>query len=234
MACEKCENGYIYIEEEAKKCECLKAFQKKVKFNMLLGRSGLSVGDKRPFEEYSGEKSAENIKNLIKFLVDYPNGFRKEASFYLWSSLNGTQKTTIAKNILITLLEKGYSGKFILFGEFVNLLLSKERDEEARKEVEFLQKCDVLVLDDCFMKSKVTIFNSGYQFSFIDQFLRKRLEIDKKNTIFTSNVPIEKIESEGFTKDVQSLLHRLISVRGGEMSFDDRLRFAIKNMFDGE
>ena len=81
------------------------------------------------------------------------------------------------------------------------------------------------------MKSKVTLYSTGYQFSFIDQFIRRRLESDKKNIIFTSNVPISKISTEGFTKDVQDVLYRNISVKKGELSFNDRYNFKIESMF---
>ena len=38
-------------------------------------------------------------------------------------------------------------------------------------------ECDFLIIDDSFDKKKATIFKSGYQIPFLDEFLRTRLEI---------------------------------------------------------
>ena len=72
-----------------------------------------------------------------------------------------------------------------------------------------------------FDKDKILIYKSGYQLSFLDRFLRRRIESLGLNTIFTSNVPIEEIESNGFSYDIQNLIERSVKLRGGLMEFKD-------------
>ena len=65
------------------------------------------------------------------------------------------------------------------------------------------------------IKINVQVFRSGWNNSFIDRFLRKRLEMLQLNTIFTSTFKIEDIEKNGFSYDLQNLIERTILFKKG-------------------
>ena len=69
-----------------------------------------------------------------------------------------------------------------------------ERQNELSKSVEQYRDVDLLIIDECFDKKKMTLYQSGWQLSFLDSFLRERMEQNKKATIFISNVYLSMIE----------------------------------------
>jgi DNA replication protein DnaC len=72
-----------------------------------------------------------------------------------------------------------------------------------------LRSVDFLVIDDAFDPKKSTLYKSGYQFSFLDTFLRYRLETLSRATCFTSNVPVEEIV-KSWTPSIASLVMRSV------------------------
>ena len=90
--------------------------------------------------------------------------------------------------------------------------------------------CDFLIIDEAFDLKKSTIFASGYQIHYLDNFIRNRFEINKKSIIFISNVLPRDIASippsrpkeaprEGFGQSLQSLVER--NVRESTLMFND-------------
>lgn len=51
-----------------------------------------------------------------------------------------------------------------------------EREEEVEQKVAAWRDAPFLVIDECFTKGQVTLFQSGYQKAFINTFLKYRLE----------------------------------------------------------
>lgn len=220
IPCNKCSNGYIINVKDgvAKKCSCLKLFQQKSKINIELERANIKDFN-LTFEDYVGKKSCSNIYKLKQYCEK--NELKTNSHLYFYGS-NGTQKTTVAKIILKEYILQGKSAKFILMSDLLDILTDVFSSSPTREsELEHLRNVDILVIDDAFDNKKVTMYKSGYQLSFIDRFIRTRIEVIKKNTIFTSNVAINDIVKNGFTSDIENLLQRSIVIRGGYFLFED-------------
>ncbi len=128
---------------------------------------------------------------------------------YIWSSKNGTQKTTLAATIGKELAEQGHFVEFILMSELTRLLTSEDfRDYNERTDR--VRYCDVLIIDDSFDTRKMTVYKSGYQIPYLDTFLRNRLEGKRQSTIFTSNVHPESINEEVFGTSLVRLVNRSV------------------------
>lgn len=217
--CERCSNGYIYTNDIAIRCDCLKEYQRQLKFEISLMKAGLENFSLN-FNHYKG-RHKESRDKLIQYCENINSKYSTNSHLYLIGK-NGTQKTTMAKCLLAECVYRGKSGKFILMSDLVDILTDVYSDNPTRNsELEYLRTVDILVIDDAFDKNKVTLYRSGYQLAFIDRFIRNRIEVSKLNTIFTSNVPISDIQKNGFTYDIQNLLERSIKVRDGELEFID-------------
>jgi len=220
IPCTKCKQGYIYSSDSVIKCSCLKQYQSQVLFELRLEKAGLKDFN-LTFKDYKGRDLLRNIPKLEKYCSHIQTDFRYNSHLYL-TGINGTQKSTLAKVILLNVISQGLTGKFILMSDLLDILTDVYSDDPRRQtELDYLLSVDVLCIDDAFDKHKVLLFKSGYQLSFVDRFIRSRIEIHHRNIIFTSNVEIDKIADNGFTKDVQDLLYRSIKVRNGELLFND-------------
>ncbi len=162
---------------------------------------------KYSFDDYKGEDLKGNLPKLKKFVDNFDAA--KGVHLFLWSKKNSTQKSTMASIVAMELLQKGYKVRFLLMSELVPHLTNEQFKEESQKYVAELSDIDFLVIDDSF-DDKVKIYKSGYQISFIDSFLRQRLEVEGLNTCFTSNTPIESI-GEKFDRHIQALLERTVT-----------------------
>ena len=177
--------------------------------------------------------NSEDKISAIKQYIYYFSTHNKNSSLYLWSTRNGTQKTTTASIIGKELIKKGFSCKFILMSDLSKLLLNESFSEEDKMEIDALFRVDFLIIDDSFDPKKVTIYKSGYQISFLDSFLRKRMESLGKTICFTSN--FKEIDEKIFGISLKSLIDRevkklefKIPYKGITSSFD------IDKIFDTE
>jgi DNA replication protein DnaC len=167
-------------------------------------------------EQYRGEDKHENIPKIKKYINEFERF--KNINLYFWSRGNASQKTTIAKNIIAELCLKGYTCRFILMADLLPLLQTETFNNGTEsKIINKLRSVDFLVIDDAFDPQKSTLYKSGYQFSFLDTFLRYRLETLNKATCFTSNVPISEID-ESWTPSIANLIKRNIPT---PMEFSD-------------
>lgn len=221
--CDKCDNGYIYVtnssgERAVQRCKCYTDYLLKARLDMVLSRSGLSVDaligtpDKGyfPIEEYQGRDAAGNLPKVKKYVERFADRF-KGVHLYLWGD-NGTQKSTVATWIMVQLGLRGYQVRTVLMTDLINLLMDENFDEEKEGRVKDLREADFLFIDDAFdAVRKQTLYKSGYQLSFIDTFLRMRLERTPRATIFTSNVPVGSIE-DSFGKSIRTLIERNVHV----------------------
>lgn len=152
-------------------------------------------------------------RSIPRKLTQYVEGFSdryRNVHLYFWSHENGTQKTTMASITGNLLLKKGFSVRFILMGDLLTLLTEHEDKEEMAERRKDLLDCDFLIIDDSFDRKKATIYKSGYQISFLDIFLRDRLERLRKATCFTSNFSLDEIDEEVFGISLKSLVKRSI------------------------
>lgn len=219
-SCDKCKKGFLIEtddneDEVAIPCLCLIKYKKKELLRLNLFKSSISYDIlEYNIDSYIGELSLDHIKKLKNFVKDFELKF-KHINLYLWSKKNSTQKTTVAKWIAKSLIEKNLSVEFILMNNLVKYLqiVSFENKEDKFDKIkEIVNQCytvDFLIIDDSFDINKVTLYKSKYQLSFLDSFLRERLEQYRKSTCFTSNVPINEI-GKNFGKSIEKLVERNI------------------------
>jgi hypothetical protein len=159
-------------------------------------------------DTYIGEDEFNNIPKLKKYCEEFKKSFL-HIHLYLWSRINGTQKSTCAKDIIVRLAKQGVKSKFVLMDSLIKTLVDAERDDESKQKSREWLAAEFLVIDECFAKGQVTLFKSGYQVAFLNTFLKERLEVFKRATCFTANAPIEDIGQE-WGVSIQSLVDRSI------------------------
>ncbi len=177
-------------------------------------------------KSYVGKDVDKNLTKINQYIDKFEDKF-KNISLYFWSKENSTQKTTIASFIGKELIKKGFSVYFILMSTLVKLLSTIETNDENSRLINHLLSVDYLIIDDAFDTEKSHVYKSKWQLPFIDEFLRSRLEINKKATCFTSNVDIDAIMNS-YNKSIYALIKRNVSV----MNFKDSV--FMKNNFDIE
>jgi hypothetical protein len=168
------------------------------------------IGEAAPYglDTYIGEDQFNNIPKLRKYCEEFKTKYSR-IHLYLWSKVNGTQKSTCAKDMIIRLAEQGIRGKFVLMDSLIKTLVEADRDEDAKQKSTEWLTADFLVIDECFAKGQITLFKSGYQLAFVNTFLKERLEVFRRATCFTANLPIEEIGQE-WGPGIQSLIDRSI------------------------
>jgi DNA replication protein DnaC len=231
VPCGNCIDGYIEHGDTVEPCSCRIEYQLKVKTMEGLKKAGISHLDYDILiDNYLGPDEAGNIPKIKKYISEYRTRFYENSSLYFYGT-NGTQKTTMAKYVLKEVIKQGFSGKFILMGTLMDILTDTFEKENPLIIKEYLM-CDLLVIDDAMADNKVVLYKSGYQIPFLDKFLRERLETLRKNIIFTSNVAINKIKTDKFSKDIQDLLERNISMKKGELQFNDSYKGYLESFDD--
>lgn len=218
--CGKCNQGWLLNEETsyAYKCDCLIKYQKQATLDLYKSKAGI----------LNHEIGTENLKlknkDLLSKIRYYANNIdgkmNKNCHLYLCGK-NNSSKTFSAKSILHDACEKSIDCKFVIMGDLIDMISDSFAEESKSKEIDKYLNCKLLVVDDAFDKKKITLFKSSYQIPFLDRFIRKRLETLQLNTIFTSNVSIDNIESNGFSQDIQNLIERTVKNRGGYLEFND-------------
>jgi DNA replication protein DnaC len=99
--------------------------------------------------------------------------------------------------------------------------MKAERDEDIQTQIEKLTEVDLLIIDESFMKERVTIYRSGYQLSFLDTFLRNRIQSNKRGVIFISNISMDDIDKNIFGEGLIDLVKRNVTLNNGNMLFED-------------
>jgi hypothetical protein len=176
------------------------------------------IGEISPYglDTYIGEDKSSNIPKLKKYCNEFKTNYF-HTHLYLWSRVNGTQKSTCAKDIIVRLAKQDIKSKFVLMDTLIKTLIEAERDEDSKQRSREWLATDFLVIDECFTKGQITLFKSGYQLAFTNTFLKERLEVFRRATCFTANVPIEDIGRE-WGDGIQSLVDRSIAT---PMLFND-------------
>lgn len=232
-SCGTCHNGWKFridknSEETAIKCSCLKKYQQEQLIIIGLEKANISIKvlDFDLQKDYIGNDDEEHIPKLVKYIDEFKDRYSK-ISLYLWSEQNSTQKTTVASIIGKELIMKKFKVKLILMDTLIKLLQDASFDKEKELLANQYASADLLIIDDCFDRAKMTVYKSGYQFAFIDSFLRHRLEVSNKATIFTSNVCPTTI-SQSFNISIEKLINRNVY----SMEFKDSVE--LKNDFNPE
>lgn len=117
---------------------------------------------------------------------------------YLWSTENGSGKTSIAALIAKEALRYGRTVFFEESSRLKGMLINKEQFEEGTSIEERMMMVDVLILDDVGKEYRTS---SGYAENVIETLVRARVQ-KVKTTIMTGNVhpkDMKKIYSEDFS-----------------------------------
>lgn len=159
-------------------------------------------------DDYIGE-DRDKLKKLKIYVEKFEEKFNR-IHLYFWSKENNTQKTTTASTVGKLLLEKGFSVQFVLMSNLIKLLSQESFRDDFVDELNTYRDCDFLIIDDSFDSRKATIFKSGYQIPFLDEFLRTRMEVNRRAICFTSNLSIEEIDDKLFGVSLKNLIKRNI------------------------
>lgn len=256
IACRKCAGkgiggkttGFIYDKETniSKECACHIQYREQNSLTERLRRSGVGneslVLDYDIDRDYVGEKSKQTIAKIKFFLKKFKEKDPRyhHVMLYIYGA-NGTQKTTIAKyitrEILATVKDEEnkfqksyYRATFISMNDLIKQLTQMNNNDDEANQTDLYKRIlasDVLVVDECFDKEKVTIYKSGYQIPYLDSFLRKWMSDATKSIIFVSNVEPSEIEKNGYSHSIQDFVERQILIDKSTFSLEDNY---IENM----
>lgn len=188
-----------------KECECHKRWRMNELLNYKCKQSN-TVTD-LTFDSYVGEQSIEDI-NALKSIVNNPKKYLTKQNIYIYGT-NGTQKTSMVQVLGKELLRTN-SVQYILMNDLLSNLIGNYNDTDNSKLL-FAEHCkdvDFLIIDECFDKTKVTIYQSGYQIPYLDSFLRERYDVRKKPTIFVSNIAPSGIDIEKYGASIKNFIER--------------------------
>lgn len=180
--------------------------------------------------DYIGNKSLEQVNKCVKYVQHFEDKFYNKCLYFYGDS--GTQKTTVAQWIAKKLIETKKTVKYVTMNSLVKDLTQEQFSDEAKERLDCIRNTDLIIMDRAFDKSQVTLYNSGYQLSFLDSFLRDRIEIQQKAIIIISNNPISDISKHKFNADIQDLIHRFVLPIEGSLLFEDH--YSQKELFDAK
>jgi len=236
-SCNKCNNGIIKIDENTvKECVCKKKWRESQLLEIKMRKSNIPYSNFIPQfdleKSYKGLDTNKNIPKLLEFTDNYKR-FKSETLYFYGG--NGTQKTTIAAWVAHKLLKQKYTVEYITMKRLVDLLLPDFINNNSDR-INILKKADLLIIDESFDKNKLAIYKSGYQLSFLDDFVRERIQAYGKSNIFISNVAISGIHQNNFSVSLQDLMHRNCALNGCYLKFEDNYlehckQFDIKSIF---
>lgn len=215
----------VEIHEE---CECHIKWRKSVELESKAKRAGLNPKwiNFKP-SDYIGTKSLNNFKRLQKYTEvfikpenDEIKAAIESSNLYIYGP-NGTQKTTILNWVGYEMLKNNKTVKYILMNDLIKMLQKADRNEELQEKIEKILNVDCLIIDEAFMKERVTLFSSGWQISFIDSFLRNRMQGKNKGVIFISNISLDEIDETRFGTGIKDLVSRNVKLSNGELLFED-------------
>lgn len=214
--------GYYWTDGKftaVKKCNVRKRWEKERDLDIDCEVSGLTT--EHTWDSYKGDKSLGNIAKMKRYVEEHDRFGGK--SLYVYG-MNSTQKTSMCKVMGKELVRNGYKVRFLLMQELVDILcgcddFDMDKSSASEKRKAELLDVDYLILDECFDKSKVTVYKSGYQLPYLDTFLRKRLESYHKPIVFISNVEPSRIEDSGYGASIHALVNR--NTVGALLEFKD-------------
>jgi hypothetical protein len=231
--------GYFYVKsnppypDKIKECRCHLKWSQNNLIRLRTASTGIWSNDQaleyNPMSDYAGNSS----RYSMRVLVTYANQFEKykDVTFYLYGR-NSTQKTTLAQWVGLTLMRSGYQVKYVTMNGLIESLQHNFGDTRIDYTIDY-SKYDCLIIDESFDVNKVSIYKSGYQFPFLDNFLRERIQPGNLSTIFISNIDPQSIVDEGFPLSIQELVVRNTLRKGTALAFEDNYE-AVTSRFNFE
>lgn len=225
--CPNCKHqGFFLLEGKAVKCQCRVEYENMLRIINRYLESGLlnEQSSEEQFNfiknyelgKYKGKDELGNIEKIKKYIDYFEDRYRAINLFF--SGGIGTQKTTVSKYILSSLIKKNLTGYYILANDLICVLIDSTRNEEKLDFVKKIQTCDCLIIDE-MSEDKIITYASGWQRVNFFPFLKTRLETIRKATIFISNSNISDIGNY-FSGSIQDLIQR--EVPDQTMVFKDR------------
>jgi DNA replication protein DnaC len=182
------------------------------------------------FDSFPWEKSKPQVDNCRKYALECKEEKFKDVSLYLYGG-NSSGKTTVACSIAKEFIRKGLRVKFILAGSLAEMLMKKSSyttDEEIKDKIEDLKNSDLVIIDDCFDRTKSIMWKSDSKnliISVWDSFLRDILSRQVR-VIITSNIlPLEIQNIYG--KSMYELIDRNFVLQ----KFEDSVKYVKKDKF---
>ena len=201
--------GEVVSTRSVEKCVCIKSWEMSYKLYIKCIKSGLNKSDlDYDISTYYGSPL------IPRAVQGFIRSFKSKSStnIFFHGTVN-TQKSTIARYMSRELIKRGLKTKYILMDSLIKTLIKSHDHDEAIKEaavenIESYLQADFLVIDESFDKERITLYKSNYQLPFLTTFLKDRLEVIKKSTVFISNKTPKEISQQGFTEALQSLIIR--------------------------
>ena len=219
IKCDKCnKDGFITTENGAIKCNCRQHFEQELKTSDVLSRSGL-LNENSTYEDfkklidfdwsnYRGKDENGNLKKLQKFVDEFDSDKKpfKHLHCYVWGK-QGTQKSYTMKGVLTKLAIKGKSVYYIFAKDLINLIIDSDRDETAKKKLDYIMNVDCLALDE-FDTQRIASWKSNYKENILLVPLKNRMEVTRKSTWIISNLSIDEQKETSFGELYYDLLKR--------------------------
>lgn len=231
VKCDKCDsNGFVIKNSMATKCDCRKKYEYELSASNILLKSGLLTENSTyedfkklidySFDNYHGKDEQGNIRRLKKFVdeFDNPNKPFKNLHCYVYGN-QGTQKSYTLKGMLARLACKGKTVYYTFLKNLITLVIESDRDEDAKKKLDYIMNVDVLVIDE-FEEKRANLWASGYKENTLITWLKDRMEVVRKSTWFISNDSMEQMKESKFGELYGDLLER--ECRFGMFEFKDR------------
>ena len=189
-----------------RECECHQRYRERQLAVLRAKDSDIWENPPNIRETYKGDKSLRCKDQYVAYIDNFLK-FR-DKTVYMHGP-NGTQKTSLAMWGAFELIKEGYHVQYILMYRLIELLTASfEKRTEYEIIINKLKSSDLLIIDESFAKDKVLLYKSGYQLPFLDSFLRERIDVYKKGTLFISNKKSTDINVEGFGKSLQDFIYR--------------------------
>lgn len=146
-----------------------------------------------------GKYGTENItpqKNIVNaFVVNFEVFQREGRGLYFYSNTKGSGKTMIACAVANEILKThDISVKFISVADYIELV--KAKDDSSRECVKAVLEAGLLILDDVGAQVENKDWITTALFRLID-----RRYANHYSTIFTSNVPVESLQTDSRISD---------------------------------
>lgn len=229
--CDKCDNnGFIVKGQSAIKCSCRVKYEFELKASSILSKSGLLTESSTyedfkklidfDWSDYRGKDDNGNLKKLQKFVDEFDSDKKpfKHLHCYVHGG-QGTQKSYTLKGMLTKLACKGKTVYYTFLKNLITLVIESDRDEDAKKKLDYIMNVDVLVIDE-FEEKRANLWASGYKENTLITWLKDRMEVVRKSTWFISNDSMEQMKESKFGELYGDLLER--ECRFGMFEFKDR------------
>jgi len=186
---------------------------------------------------FQNEKTLKQINKLKKYIKQFKTKFSNLSLYFYGENINQILKIAqwVGRELIFKYNNKNrkiFSAPIITMYQLVRLLNEDMNYNNSFKIVNSIyQNCNLLILDDCFTRDKVLIYNSGYQIPSLYDFLKERMESKEKPILFISDISAEQIDISMYKKSIKKLICNNVY----SMEFNNSItKKEIDNLFEDE